>query len=100
MRWPLIPRSVYDDLLRRHDDLMERYHALRLAGAQAPAKAVGAIAPAPSPEERARVIAEQEYAANVVRDLVGQGFSETDARQLAAHLREAALDLSPVPMDG
>lgn len=99
MRLP-VPRSVYDDLQTRYDQLLEKYHALKLAGAVTPAKPATAVQPEPSPEERARRQAEEDYTQNVVRHLMTQGASELEARVIAADLRRAAMDLSPVPFDG
>lgn len=100
MKCPLIPRSVYDDLRTQYDALLEKYHALKVHGAVAPSRPATAIPSAPSPEERARREAEHAYTEAVVRDFVGQGMTEADARQIAQALRRSALDLSPVPMDG
>lgn len=107
MRWPVVPRSLYEAteaqreaLQTRYDALLEKYHALKLAGASAPSRKAVAVPPAPSPEEVFRRQAEDAYTHNVVEELIATGKSRTEATAIATELRATLLDLSPVPMDG
>lgn len=84
----------------RYDALLEKYHALKLAGAAAPkAQAIPApILPTPDPEQRALEAAEEEFMARAVEDFTKAGKSESEAREIADHIRRSitATD-SPVP---
>lgn len=101
MRWPFVSRTAFDTLDRdkaeivaRFDTLLEKYHALKLAGATE-RRTAPAVVPAPiSPEERLLTEANEEYERNAMRALVQGGATELEARTIAKQMRKEMMDLS------
>lgn len=94
MPFPFVPRSVYDDLSRRYDALMEKYDRLKLAGATAPPepKAGRVVPPGPSPEALAGQRMHDSIVESIAKDIEGMpGVDPTIARAEAQRLRDAAL---------
>jgi hypothetical protein len=85
-----VPKHVYDDLLRRYDTLMERYHSLRLAG-HAPTKPAVLIPPKPDSGQLAVLSAERVIrtpgAQAIVEELMQKGKSEADALRIVAEMQ-------------
>lgn len=112
MPFPFVPRSLYDEMQRtlrfalddknrelasvhaRLQDLTEKYHALRLAGASAPVepKVGRVVQPGPSPEALAGQRMHEEIVENLAKDIERMpGVDPTIARAEAQRLRDAAL---------
>ena len=88
-----VPKHVYDDLLRRYDLLLERYHSLRLAG-HAPVKPAVLIPPKPDSGQLAVMGAERALrtpgAQAIYDELIAKGKTDAEACRLLGEMHNVA----------
>ena len=103
MKWPFVSRTAFDtlslhnqELVARLDSILEKYHALRLTGAQLQQPRPAVVQPPVDPAERVMAEARVAYVDRVTQQYIALGRSQSEAREIAEQLGAALEDLSPV----
>lgn len=95
MPFPFVSRDRYDELRAAHMDLLEKYHALKAAGAVLPPTAKRNE---PSTEALEAKRKHDESIARMAKELASlPGVSQADARREAERLRAEAFGADGVP---